>query len=202
MKTMPATTMAAVIGVKSKRPKGVRPAARRASVTRMLGGVEMPVNGPPRRQPRARGMSSREGGRPLRRASSMVAGSRMAATVTVLMRADSRLAAIIRATISSASPPLAKRCSGSPERWAMPVRVSPAERMNMAHTVTTAGLLKPASASWAVTRPVNARADSTSSPTRSTRSQPPMKRTNAAATMVSRIMTSNGKMVSSRDHQI
>jgi len=80
----------------------------------MLGGVDIPVNGPPSRQPRARGINSLDGGRPLRRASSMVAGNKIAATVTVLIRAESRLAATIRAMISTASLPLAKRCNGCP----------------------------------------------------------------------------------------
>ena len=61
----------------------------------------------------------------------------------------------------------------------MPVRASPAEMMNIAHTVTTTALLNPANASDVLTNPVNARAASTSSPTRSTASQPPMNRTRA-----------------------
>jgi hypothetical protein len=52
--------------------EGAQAGCRSASVARMLGGVEMPVNGPPSRQPKASGISSRPGGRPLRRASSMV----------------------------------------------------------------------------------------------------------------------------------
>jgi len=156
-----------------------------------VGGVEIPVNGPPRRLPRARGINSLEGGRPLRLASSIVAGRRIAATVTVLIRADSRLALTIRATISRASLPLAKRCRGWPSRWVMPVRVSPAESMNMAHTVTTAGLLKPAKASWGETSPVKAKADKTRRPTRSTRSQPPTKTSRAVAKMIPRMISCN-----------
>lgn len=68
----------------------------------MLAGVEIPVNGPPSRQPNASGIRSREGGRPLRRASSMVAGSKMAAMVTVLIRAERRLAAVISTASSRA----------------------------------------------------------------------------------------------------
>ncbi len=70
------------------------------------------------------------------------------------------------------------------------MRVSPAVRMNNAQTVTTAGLLNPAMASWGVTSPVSASADSTISPTRSTRSQPPINRTNATRTIAKRTITS------------
>ncbi len=70
------------------------------------------MNGPPSRQPSERGSSSREGARPLRLASSMVEGSRMAATVTVLIKAESKLEKTIKAIISVTSLPLDKRWSG------------------------------------------------------------------------------------------
>jgi len=54
----------------------------------ILGAVEIPVNGPPRRHPREKGINSLAGGRPLRRARSMAVGKRIAATVVVLIRAE------------------------------------------------------------------------------------------------------------------
>lgn len=94
-KATPARTTAPVTGVNSYIPKDASPAARKASVTRMFGGVDMPVKGLPSRQPRAMRRRNRDGARPLQRASSSVAGSRMTATMVVLMSAESRLAVSI-----------------------------------------------------------------------------------------------------------
>ena len=71
--------------------------------------------------------------------------------------------------------------------------------MNMAQTVTTAGLLKPVRASVGETSPVRVRADRTRSPTTSTGTQPPTKTTRATDTMISKMTSESmecpGKMV-------
>jgi hypothetical protein len=123
----------------------------------------------------------------------MVEGRRIAATVTVLIRADNKLAESMSKVISRISLLMAKCCRGRPSWWAIPVRVKPADRINSAQTVTTAGLLKPARASCVEIKPDRERADSTSKPTRSTRNLPSTKRTNAVTTMIRSKITSDVK---------
>ena len=86
------------------------------------------------------------------------------------MNADSTPDTSMITAIMRASPRPAQGSSRRPSASATPVRVNPALRMNMAQTVMTAGLLKPASASAGVSWPVTASVPIASSATRSARS--------------------------------
>ena len=127
--------------------KGSSPYWRRASLTRMLGGVPMRVFRPPSSAAKARGISSREGGRPVRRAMSTTTGSISAATPMSFIKPDSTPTTSMIKAMSRASLSPARRNTGRPIRPATPVRASPALRISTAHTVTTARLAKPDSAS-------------------------------------------------------
>ena len=76
----------------------------------MLGGVPMPVVNPPSSELKASGISSFDGGRPVRRAMSMITGSKSAATPTLFMKADMKAAtAMIRTTSNSSLLPASRR---------------------------------------------------------------------------------------------
>ncbi len=99
---------------------------------------------------------------PVLRAISMTTGIIKAATATLFMMADMAPALIMTTTTRRVSLRPASRNTTRPIRLATPVRVSPPLRMKTAQTVTTAGLLKPARASFGVTSPVRATTPSTS----------------------------------------
>ena len=100
---------------------------------------------------------------PVLRAMSMTTGIISAATATLFMMADMAPAEIMITATSSVSLRPERRNTTRPIILATPVRVSPPLRINTAHTVTTAGLLNPESASAGVVSPVKATAPSTSS---------------------------------------
>ena len=93
--------------------------------------------------------------------------------------------------VISRLPPMRITCL--PMMSAIPVRVRPSLRMNIAQTVMTALLLKPAKACEESTRPVTASAPRTRSATRSMRMTSLMNRTSEIARMprtsaISRVM--------------
>ena len=159
---IPENIIARPMGVKSKKVNALNPSSRKASLTRMLGGVPIWVVRPPNREPYASGIRSLEGGLPVWRAMSMTTGSIKAATATLFMMADIVPALTMITTIMRVSLLPANLNTKWPMAFATPVRVKPPLRINTAQTVTTAGLLKPASASAGVTRPVKATAPSDS----------------------------------------
>jgi len=97
------------------------------------------------------------------RAMSIVTSNNMAATATLFITTESTPAVSMSTVTMRASLAPARRSTWRPRRFATPVRVSPALRMNTAQTVTTAGLLKPLNAAAGVTNPVSANALSASS---------------------------------------
>ena len=105
----------------------------------------------------------------VRRATSMTTGSISAATPILFMKADSTAAVSMMTMIRAISRPPASFITWLPMISAIPVRVRPSLSMNIAQTVMTALLLKPAKASLALTRPDTASAQSTSKATRSIR---------------------------------
>jgi hypothetical protein len=72
----------------------------------------------------------------------------------------------------------------------IPVRCKPAERINMAHTITVAELLKPESAWAGETRPVSARATKTNNAVKSVRINPVAKRRIAINKIIAKIRIS------------
>ncbi len=97
----------------------------------------------------------------------MTTGSISAATPMLFMKADRTAAVTMITMIIAISRRPASRMTWRPMMSAMPVRVRPSLRMNMAQTVMTALFENPANASEVVTRPVTASALSTRSATRS-----------------------------------
>jgi hypothetical protein len=134
-----------------------------------LGGVPISVVMPPSNAAKASGISSREEGISVRRAISTATGSISAATPTFGMNAERAPPTSISAAITAGS---RRPATCSMRRLAicpLPLRLRPSLRMNIAHTVTTASLLNPESASAGETTPVIASAHITSSATRSIR---------------------------------
>src|SRR6056297_1194715 len=134
---------------------------------------------------------------------STTTGSMSAATPMLFMNAERKPAVSMITTIIATSRRPARRMTWRPMTLAMPVRVSPSERMNMAHTVITAVLEKPLKASSGETSPVIASVPSTSSATTSMRIHSPMNRTRAAARMartsaISKVMCSGPTSLSWR----
>ena len=138
---------------------------------------------PPNRVAYASGINRREGEILVRRATSMTTGNIRAATPMLFINADSTAAVIMMTMIIAISRRPARRMTCRPIISAMPVRVSPSLRINIAHTVMTALLLKPANASLLETRPDTANAHRTSSATRSMRITSLTKRINEMARM-------------------
>ena len=128
------------------------------------------VVSPPSRQPNDKGISKREGGTRARRASPITTGSMSTATPMLFINAESPPEASMITATSAASLRPEIRSTLRPIRSPAPVRSSPSLMMNMAQSVMTASLLKPATASAGVTRPVMVRAPTTSSATISMRS--------------------------------
>src|SRR6056297_95586 len=114
---------------------------------------------------------------------STTTGNMSAATPMLFMNAERKPAVSMITTIIATSRRPARRMTCRPMTLAMPVRVSPSERMNIAQTVITAVLEKPLKASSGATRPVIASVPSTSRATTSMRIHSPMNRTRAAARM-------------------
>lgn len=114
---------------------------------------------------------------------SITTGNSSAATPTLFMKADITPAVSIITAISRSSPVPARRKTWRPIRLATPVRDRAPLRMKTAQTVITAGLLKPDIASAGVTRPIRARAASTSRATTSTLSHSVTKSTTVSAMM-------------------
>ena len=129
----------------------------------------MSVIRPPSSVEKASGIRSLDAGIRVRRETSTTTGSIRAATPILFMNADSTAPVIMMTTIIATSRRPAMRMTWRPMMSAMPVRVSPSLRMNIAQTVITALLEKPANAWLESTRPVTARAPSTSNATRSIR---------------------------------
>ena len=98
----------------------------------------------------------------MRRATSTTTGSISAATPMLFMKADSTAPVIMMTKIIVISRRPPRRMTWRPMMSAIPVRVRPSLRMNIAQTVITALLLKPANASLESTRPVTASAPRTS----------------------------------------
>ncbi len=157
--------------------------------------MPMRVFKPPRSAAKARGISKREGGRPVRRAMSTTTGSISAATPMSFIKPDSTPTVSMIVAISRASLPPARRNTGRPIRPATPVRASPALRMSTAQTVTTAMLAKPDRASAGVTRPVRVRLTSTMRATTSTRIRSVTNMTMAAARMARTVAISIDMML-------
>jgi hypothetical protein len=65
IKAVPENIIVMPTGVKSKKVNDLNPPSLKASLTRMLGGVPICVVSPPRRDPYAYGIRSREGGLPV-----------------------------------------------------------------------------------------------------------------------------------------
>ena len=140
-------------------------------------------------------MSSLDAGIPVRRVISMTTGSISAATPILFINADSTPPVSMMTTVTVPWPVPAKRSTVRPMTLAMPVRVSPSLRMNMAQTAITAPLENPATASWGVTRPVTDSAPRTMSAvtsmrtfsvTNSTSAPPRMIRTRAMSNVTMR----------------
>ncbi len=172
---------------------GSSPACLSASLTRMFGGVPINVFRPPSSAANANGISSLDGGIFVRRDISITTGRNSDATPISFINPESTptVSIIISSRRTSLEP--ARRSNRRPSSPATPVRDSAALRIRIAHTVTTAGLLKPDSASAGVTRPVSARLTSTISATRSSRTRSVMNSTTAASritrtVMISRVM--------------
>ena len=128
-------------------------------------------------------MSSRDAGMRVRLATSTTTGSMSAATPMLFMNAESTAPVTMMTKISVTSRRPPRRMTWRPMMSAIPVRVRPSLRMNMAQTVMTALLLKPANAWSAVTRPVIASVPRTSSATRSMRMTSLINRTSETARM-------------------
>ena len=118
---MPAAARIRPIGVKVKKLKGASPSARSRSLTMILGGVPIRVVAPPRRLPKARGMSSREGEMLALRARKIMAGSRTATVPVSLMKLERRATAAMITTIRRNSPPPAMARMRRPIMPASPV---------------------------------------------------------------------------------
>ncbi len=142
-----------------------------------FGGVPISVIRPPSRVEYASGMSSRDAGIRVLRATSTTTGNISAATPMLFMKADSTAPVTMMTKIIAISRLPATRMTCLPMISAMPVRVRPSLRMNIAQTVITALLLKPANVPSASTRPVIASVQSTRSATRSMRMTSLTKRT-------------------------
>ena len=154
-----------------------------ASLTRRLGGVPIMVVRPPSSVAYASGISSRDGGIRVLRETSTTTGNISAATPMLFMNAESTPAVIMITMIIAISRRPASRITWRPIMSAIPVRVSPSLRMNIAQTVITALLLNPANASVDDTSPVTASEQRTSSATRSMRITSLIKRISAMARM-------------------
>ena len=128
---------------------------------------------------------------PVRRATSTTTGNISAATPILFMKADNTAPVIMITNIKGISRLPPKRITWRPMMSAIPVRVRPSLRMNIAHTVMTALLLKPANASLESTRPVTARVPSTSNATTSIRITSLIKRISETTNMPRTIAISN-----------
>ena len=157
------------MGVKSNRPNGVSPASCSAPLIRRFGGVPIMVVSPPNRLPYASGIRSREAGIRVRLAISMTTGNISAATPMLFMNAESTPAVSMTTTIMRPSRLPASPSTVRPMTLAMPVRVRPSLRMNIAQTAMTAAFENPATASSGVTNWVRTSAPNTMSAIRSIR---------------------------------
>ena len=98
---------------------------------------------PPSRVPNAIGIRMRDGDTSVRRQISMTTGSIRAATPMLLMKNDSPPEVSITTITSVDSRVPAILMTWRPSSFAMPVRVMPSLRMNIAQTVMTAALPNP-----------------------------------------------------------
>ena len=151
MNKVPKISAAPPIGVKSNRPKGDSPASCKAPLIKRLGGVPIIVVSPPNRHPYASGMRSREAGICVRLAISMTTGNISAATPMLFMKAESTPAVSMTTTIMRPSCLPASPNTVRPMTLAIPVRVRPSLKMNIAQTAMTAAFENPATASSGVT---------------------------------------------------
>ena len=154
-----------------------------ASLTSRFGGVPIMVVRPPRSVAYANGINKRDGGIRVLRATSTTTGNMSAATPMLFMNAESTPAVIMMTMIIATSRRPASRMTWRPIISAIPVRVRPSLRMNMAQTVMTALLLNPANAPAVDTSPVTASEQSTSRATRSMRMTSLIKRISEMARM-------------------
>ncbi len=124
-------------------------------------------------------MSRRPAGSPVSLAMASTTGRKMATAAVLLMKAESRPMVSISTTMTSRKLIRAKRARSVTRMLTAPVRNSPAERTNIAPTVTVAGLLKPPMASWGVMSPESSRVAIRISAVRSTGSRSVAKRITA-----------------------
>ncbi len=116
---------------------------------------------------------------------SITTGNIRAATPMLFMKAD-RIPVVSMITIRIRTWPVPARArTRCPIMSATPVALRPALRMNMAQTVTTAGLLKPARQSSRSTSPLAPRVPMTSNATTSIRSFSVTKSTSDTARIAS-----------------
>ena len=154
-----------------RKPKGSRPAARRASFTIKLGGVAIRVNIPLSSAANASGIISRPGPMLSRPAMPSATGMKIATTPVELMKAPSPAIVNISSTNNRVSLAPATPVSQTPIRLATPVRTRPSPTTNNPAISITTGSPKPASASDTGRMPPNISAKMTSRATMSGRSR-------------------------------
>ena len=139
-------------------------------------------------------MSSLEAGIRVRRAISITTGSISAATPILFMNAERAPAVSMTTTIMRPSRLPASRRTVRPIALAMPARVRPSLRINIAQTAITAAFENPATASSGVTSSVRTRVPITMSAIRSIRIFSLTNRTSEAVRMVRTRLISNVKI--------